>query len=180
MNGLQIVSQAACFAAERHSGQTRKGSRGAPYLNHLAEVAALVAMETDGTDANLVAAAWLHDAVEDTATSRADIAERFGEDVADLVMEATDDKSMPKAERKRQQEVEAPGKSPRAKVLKIADKLSNVRGVLSDPPPDWDRERRYDYVAWATRVVAGLRGHAPQLEAEFDRTAEAALEAFQP
>jgi GTP diphosphokinase / guanosine-3',5'-bis(diphosphate) 3'-diphosphatase len=180
MNGLQTVSQAACFAAERHSGQTRKGARGLPYINHLAEVAALVAMQTDGEDANLVAAAWLHDTVEDTDTSRTEIAARFGEDVAALVMEATDDKSLPKQERKRLQEVTAAHKSARAKILKIADKLSNVREILADPPHDWDLQRRHDYVAWAARVVSGLRGHAPQLEAEFDRAAELALAAFQP
>jgi guanosine-3',5'-bis(diphosphate) 3'-pyrophosphohydrolase len=178
MNGLQIVAQAACFAAERHTGQTRKGARGAAYLNHLAEVAALVTMQTGGEDAPLVAAAWLHDTVEDTATTRNDLVQLFGEDIASLVMEATDDKSLPKAERKRLQEVTAPHKTPRAKILKIADKLSNVRDVLADPPSDWDRQRRREYVAWSVRVVAGLRGHAPELEAEFDRAAEAAMTAF--
>ena len=178
MNGLQLVSQAACFAAERHLGQTRKGARGTPYLNHLAEVAALVAMQTNGSDAALIAAAWLHDTVEDTATSRDDIVQSFGEDVAALVMEATDDKSLPKAERKRLQEVHAPDKSARAKILKIADKLSNVREVLSDPPKDWDVVRRRGYIEWAMRVVAGLRGGAPLLEAEFDAAAAAALAAF--
>ena len=178
MNGLQLVSQAACFAADRHRGQMRKGERGTPYLNHLAEVAALVASQTNGNDPALVASAWLHDTVEDTATTREDLVHHFGEDVAALVMEATDDKSLPKAERKRLQEVHAPHKSPRAKILKIADKLSNVREVLSDPPSDWDMARRRDYIEWAMRVVAGLRGGAPLLETEFDAAAEAALAAF--
>lgn len=180
MNGLQLVSLAACFAAERHCGQTRKGTRAAPYLNHLAEVASLVATQTDGADAPLVAAAWLHDTIEDTATSQEDLVARFGDDVAGLVLEATDDKSLPKQERKRLQEAHAPTRSDRAKILKIADKLSNLREILSDPPADWDVARRRDYVDWAVRVVAGLRGGAPILEREFDAAAEAARAAFQP
>jgi (p)ppGpp synthase/HD superfamily hydrolase len=180
MNDLQLVSQAACFAAERHSGQTRKGNRAAAYLNHLAEVAALVASQTNGSDAALVAAAWLHDTIEDTATNHEDLVRRFGEDVAALVMEATDDKSLPKEERKNLQEIHAASRSPRAKILKIADKLSNVREILTDPPADWDVVRRRDYIEWAVRVVAGLRGGAPLLEKEFDAAAEAARAAFQP
>ena len=175
MNDIQLISRAACFAADRHRNLVRKGEKGTPYINHLAEVAELVAIATQGQDAALVAAAWLHDTIEDTATTHEEIVLHFGEDVGALVMEATDDKSLPKQERKRLQEVNAPHKSARAKILKTADKLSNVRELASDPPDDWDGARRRAYVDWAARVVAGLRGGAPDLEAEFDAVVREAL-----
>src|SRR5687767_11966999 len=110
------IAQAAHFAAQRHAGQTRKGARQEPYVVHLAEVAALLAEATDGDDAGLIAAGWLHDAVEDRGVARAELAERFGEDVADLVCEVTDDKSLDKAERKARQVEEAAHKSVRARL----------------------------------------------------------------
>ena len=163
-----LLARALRFAAERHAGQKRKGAKGEPHLNHLAEVADLVARATHGRDPELVAAALLHDTVEDTATDHAELVARFGQDVADLVAEATDDTTLPKAERKRLQIVHAPSRTPRAKILKIADKISNLRALARDPPPDWPPERRRDYVNWAREVVAGLRGGCPELEAEFD------------
>jgi (p)ppGpp synthase/HD superfamily hydrolase len=171
---IRLVTRACRLAAERHAGQKRKGATGEPYLNHLAEVAELVAEATGGGDPHLVAAAYLHDAVEDTATTRAELAERFGQDVADLVAEVTDDKSLPKAERKRLQIEHAPGLTPRAKVLKLADKTSNLRALAASPPVDWSVERRRDYVAWGRDVVTGLRGACPWLEARFDEAAAAA------
>ena len=182
MDGDEAVADAARrltrafrFAAERHVHQRRKGEAAEPYLNHLAEVADLVAEATGGADVDLIVAALLHDVVEDTPTSPARVAELFGPDVARLVAEVTDDKSLPKAERKRQQVVHAPSRSPRAKRLKLADKISNLRALAASPPADWSRERRLHYVEWAQAVVAGLRGTDPWLEAEFDLAAAAAL-----
>jgi (p)ppGpp synthase/HD superfamily hydrolase len=122
--------------------QRRKGASQEPYINHLLEVAMLVAMATEGKDPNLVIAALLHDAIEDQGITREEIAARFGAAVADLVTEVTDDKSLPKAERKRLQIVHAPGKSHRAKILKLADKTSNLRAIAASPPADWNAERR--------------------------------------
>ena len=115
-NDVLLILGAADTAAKWHAGQRRKGAAGEPYLNHLVEVAAMVAEATDGRDPELVAAALLHDAIEDQPITHDMIAERFGEDVASLVVECTDDKSLPYEERKRLQIALAPYKSPRAQV----------------------------------------------------------------
>lgn len=159
------------FAAKHHAGQRRKGARAEPYLNHLAEVARLAGEATGGDDPELIAAALLHDVVEDQEVTIAEVEAAFGADVAGLVAEATDDKSLPKAERKRLQVEHAPGRSARAKVLKLADKISNLRSLAADPPDDWDQARRLAYVDWAEAVAAGLAGVTPALDAEFARAA---------
>jgi (p)ppGpp synthase/HD superfamily hydrolase len=174
MKDLLLVARAADFAARRHAGQRRKGKAAEPYLNHLAEVALLLAEATDGADAALVAAGWLHDTCEDTRTEREEIGKLFGADVAELVAAATDNKSLPKAERKQHQIDEAPGKPPRAKALKIADKISNLRSLMTSPPDDWERERLLDYVTWAEQVVAGCRGANAKLDHLFDETVQEA------
>ena len=156
MNDLVLVLRAAEIAAQWHVTQKRKGAAGEPYVNHLLEVASLVAEATGGKDPALVIAALLHDAIEDQKIPREVIAEEFGEDVASLVVECTDDKSLPKPERKRLQIVNAPKKSARAKLLKLADKVSNLRSVADSPPSHWPAQRRADYVVWARKVVAGL------------------------
>src|ERR1700712_2512263 len=124
LTGLRLVSEAAELAARRHSGQQRKGDENEPYINHLAEVASLLATATDGTDAELVAAGWLHDTIEDTETTREELAQKFSERVVALVVEVTDDMSLPKDQRRQQQIIDAPNKSSGAKLIKIADKIS--------------------------------------------------------
>jgi len=171
---VRRLAEAYLFAAERHARQRRKGDAGEPYINHLAEVAALVAEATAGRDPDLVIAAVLHDTVEDTETSHDELVRRFGQDVADLVAEVTDDKSLPQAERKRLQVEHAPSRTPRAKVLKLADKTSNLRALAHSPPADWSVERRRDYITWGRDVAAGLRGASPELETKFDQAAAAA------
>jgi (p)ppGpp synthase/HD superfamily hydrolase len=172
--GMLLLARAFRFAAARHTAQRRKGSAAEPYVNHLAEVADLLAAATGGTDPHLVAAGLLHDVVEDTDATLPEVAELFGADVAALVAEVTDDKSLPKAERKRLQVAHAPLHSPRAKLLKIADKTSNLRALAASPPADWSLERRCQYVDWARAVVAGLRGANAWLDAQFDEAAAAA------
>jgi (p)ppGpp synthase/HD superfamily hydrolase len=168
------VLAAADAAARWHVDDRRKGAAKEPYVNHLIEVARLVGEATGGRDAALVAAAFLHDAVEDQGVPAAEIARLFGEDVASLVLEVTDDKSLPKPERKRLQVVNAPKKSPRAALLKLADKTSNLRAVAASPAEGWPAERRLAYVAWAREVVAGLRQDNAWLTGEFARAADAA------
>jgi (p)ppGpp synthase/HD superfamily hydrolase len=169
-----MILNAAQAAARWHAKQRRKGSACVPYINHLLEVARLVDQATGSKDPNLIVAALLHDAVEDQGVSRATIAEQFGEDVAALVEEVSDDKSLPQEVRKRLQVEHAPKKSRRAKILKLADKISNVPDIGIDPPPDWSVERQRQYVQWGRDVVSGLRGASPQLERLFE---EAAAEA---
>lgn len=167
---VALVSRAADFAARRHADQQRKGAAREPYLNHLAEVACLLA-ETMGApdDAALVAAGWLHDTLEDTQTDREELERLFGPRVASLVAEVTDDKSLPKADRKRRQVEAAPHKSAGAKAIKLADKTSNLRSLTASPPEGWERQRIADYIAWAEEVVAGCRGTNAPLEDRFDR-----------
>ena len=176
-DGILLVTRAAEFAARRHVGQTRKGAAREPYVNHLAEVASLLAATAEEPDAHLVAAGWLHDTVEDTGTSGEEIEQLFGRRVAELVAEVTDDKSLPKAERKRLQVERAPHKSPGARALKIADKISNLHSLVASPPDDWGAERVANYIDWAKEVVAGCRGVNAALDALFDRAVAEAREA---
>jgi (p)ppGpp synthase/HD superfamily hydrolase len=171
---LTVVLKAAERAAHWHAAQRRKGAAQEPYINHLLEVARLVAEATGGDDPNLVIAALLHDAVEDQEISRAAIVQEFGEDVAGLVLEVTDDKSLPKEQRKRLQIEDAPEKSARAAVLKLADKTSNLTAMAVSPPATWSAGRRLEYVQWARDVVAGLRVESPWLQERFADAADAA------
>jgi (p)ppGpp synthase/HD superfamily hydrolase len=166
---VQRILAAAKFAAEKHAAQKRKGAAAEPYVNHLIEVAQLTSNSSDQLDANLVMAAFLHDTIEDTGTSAEELEQVFGSDVAALVVELTDDKSLPKAVRKELQVQEAPHKSVRAQVLKLADKISNLRSVLTSPPADWNTQRKREYFDWCRRVVDALSAPNPILKAEFDR-----------
>jgi GTP diphosphokinase / guanosine-3',5'-bis(diphosphate) 3'-diphosphatase len=174
------VLKAADAAARWHVHQRRKGPAQEPYINHLVEVALLVADATDGSDTDLVIAALLHDAIEDCEVPRELIAETFGEDVASLVEEVTDDKSLPKPVRKDEQIKTATMKSPRAKILKLADKTGNLRAVAASPPANWSVKRRKEYVDWSREVVKGLRGINRKLEDQFDQAAAAAERSFRP
>lgn len=165
---LQKLTTAMVFAAQKHTDQRRKGARGEPYVNHLIEVVDLLVQHTGGTDIDLLCAGILHDTVEDTATTRAELVREFGENVADIVMECTDDKSLPKAERKRLQVEHAPHKSDNAKMVKMADKISNLKTILTSPPPDWSEQRKQEYFTWAKAVVDGCRGVNTGLEKAFD------------
>jgi len=172
VSDVLLIARAWNFSADRHAKQKRKGDAQEPYVNHLAEVAELVATATEGRDANLVTAAVLHDTVEDTATLPGELASIFNADVAGLVSEVTDDKRLDKAERKRLQVEHAAVKTTRAKILKLADKTSNLRSLVKSPPSDWSLERKREYLAWAKEVVKGLRGANTWLEARFDEAAE--------
>ena len=164
---LTLIVRAADFAARAHVAQHRKGLAEEPYVNHLTEVASLLAEATGGEDAELIAAAYLHDTLEDTATAYEDLVSQFGPDVAKLVGEVTDDKSLPKAERKRLQVETVTKKSARAQLLKIADKTSNVRALVTSPPAGWSKARLMEYIEWAEAVVSQVRGRNPILDAEF-------------
>ncbi len=176
MNNLSKLIEAASYAAKKHTGQTRKGKDEAPYINHPLEVANLLANLGKVEDHDTLIAAILHDTVEDTDTTREEIAEMFGENVASIVMEVTDDKSLPKVERKQKQVEHAPHLSIEAKQLKLCDKISNITDVMNDPPDGWSDERRHEYVEWGERVVARLRGVNENLENHFDKLVAEAKE----
>lgn len=166
---LLDFARALDFAAHKHIDQRRKGVRAEPYVNHLSEVALLVAEATGGQDAVAVIAALLHDTLEDTDASYEEIERLFGPEVVKVVAETTDDKRMSKAERKQHQIDAAPTASRRAKLVKLADKVSNLRSMAASPPADWPLTRKVEYFEWAHAVVAGLRGTDARLEALFDR-----------
>jgi guanosine-3',5'-bis(diphosphate) 3'-pyrophosphohydrolase len=165
---LARLLQAATFAADRHRDQHRKDADASPYINHPLAVAARLAGDGGVTDINLLAAALLHDTVEDTTTSLDEISQQFGDEVRQLVAEVTDDKLLPKVHRKELQIENAPHKSDRAKLLKIADKICNVRDIDAASPVGWDQDRKANYLDWAVSVVAGCRGVNPDLERLFD------------
>ena len=168
MNNLERLLKAADFAAKKHKCQTRKGINGEPYINHPLEVAHILASVGKVEDADILIAAILHDTVEDTETTKEDIIEMFGKNVAEMVMEVTDDKTLPKAKRKQKQIEHAPHLSVGAKQIKLADKTNNISDILHNPPENWSDERRIDYIKWGEKVVAGLRGVNKNLENNFD------------
>jgi (p)ppGpp synthase/HD superfamily hydrolase len=180
MNELISVMRAADAAARWHVHQRRKGSAQEPYINHLLEVASLVAAATNGTELNVAIAALLHDAIEDQDVASEMIASEFVEHVAAIVMEVTDDKSLPKEERKRKQVELAGHKSREAKLIKLTDKSSNVRAVTISPAIGWPVQRRLEYIHWAKQVVSGMRGTSPWLEEQFDEAVERAVQTLDP
>ncbi len=163
-----LILKAMNYAAEKHSDQKRKDDKASPYINHPIEVTEILWSIGGVRDTALLLASILHDTIEDTSATPEEIKANFGEEVLSLVLEVTDDKSLPKDVRKQRQVETAPHKSPRAKMLKIADKISNVQDIVSTPPRDWSLERRREYLLWSERVVAGLRGVNEKLEEYYD------------
>ena len=157
------------FSAFKHRAQRRKDRHASAYINHPIELARVLHNEGGVSDPATLCAAILHDTVEDTQTTRAELARRFGSAIARIVMEVTDNKRLRKHTRKRLQIEHAPHLSPRAKLVKLADKICNLRDLREHPPVGWSRSRKRQYFDWAWRVVDGLRGVHPDLEKAFDR-----------
>lgn len=185
MDDIGLILKALEFAAYRHRHQFRKGEDRVPFINHPVQVANLLANEADEKDPVLLTAAILHDVIEDTVESVEEkvklineISGIFGDEVAAITLEVTDDKSLPKTERKRLQIVEASLRSSRARKLKIADKVLNVRDITSNPPIGWPTERIIEYFNWAEKVVEGLRGVNSRLEKMFDESLKAGREKY--
>jgi guanosine-3',5'-bis(diphosphate) 3'-pyrophosphohydrolase len=165
---LSIILKAVKFAAYKHRMQRRKGREASPYINHPIDVAELLWRVGGVRDVNTLVAALLHDTIEDTNATPADIEAEFGSDVVALVLEVSDDMTLPKAVRKRLQVQHAPHLSSGAKQIKLADKINNVCDIIYAPPAGWSLQRRIEYLDWADRVVAGLRGTNRQLEDCYD------------
>jgi (p)ppGpp synthase/HD superfamily hydrolase len=163
-----LILKALRFSAEKHSDQRRKNAKASPYINHPIQVTETLWTVGEVRDVTLLVAAILHDTIEDTDTTPDEIREKFGEDVLALVLEVTDDKSLPKQTRKQLQVEHALHKSHNAKLLKIADKISNVEDIINSPPKDWSLEEKREYLLWSERVVAGMRGTNSQLESYYD------------
>jgi guanosine-3',5'-bis(diphosphate) 3'-pyrophosphohydrolase len=157
------------FATEKHRNQRRKNFDASPYINHPIQVAELLWRVGQVRDITILVGALLHDTLEDTSATAQEIGELFGETVLFLVQEVSDDKRLPKAQRKQLQIERAPYVSNRAKHIKLADKISNIQDLIHEPPHEWSHQRRQLYLAWSMQVVAGLRGVNLQLEAYYDK-----------
>ncbi len=168
MDDLSLVIRAAAFAAHKHRDQRRKDAHATPYINHPLALARILTSEGGVTDAATLCAALLHDTIEDTETTAAEIEGEFGAEIAAIVAEVTDDQSLDKPERKRLQIEHAAHISHKAKLVKLADKIANLRDVATSPPDRWSLERRQEYFDWGKRVVDRLRGSHPRLEQIFD------------
>lgn len=164
---LLLVARASDYAARKHALDRRKGAAAEPYINHLAEVALLVAEATRGQDAELIAAAYLHDTLEDTDATFEELAALFGRDVAVTVRDVTNDPDVPSHEKKHWQARMIASKGAAARRIKIADQTSNVLGIIHSPPMDWNEERRRTYVRGAALVVSAAAGTDDFLEARF-------------
>ena len=163
-----IILKATEFAADKHRGQSRKDAARTPYINHPVAVAHLLSDYAGIHDANVIVAALLHDTVEDTDTTVDDIEEEFGLEVRDIVIEVTDDKSLP-SERRKQLQIEHAGKlSHAARLVKLADKICNLQDIISRPPVTWSLARKREYFEWARAVIDQLRGTNAKLETLFD------------
>lgn len=165
---MNKILAAIAFAADKHRNQRRKDAAASPYINHPIALANVLANEAGIDDERVLIAAILHDTVEDTETTAQELVRHFGQEIADIVLEVTDDKSLLKAERKQRQIDHAPTISRRAKLVKLADKICNLRDIASSPPAGWSLRRKQDYFDWAKAVIDGLRGVHPSLEFLFD------------
>lgn len=163
------VLRAAAFAADKHRNQRRKDTDASPYINHPIALAQLLATDGKISDPVVLCAALLHDTLEDTETTSQELIAEFGVEICTVVQEVTDDKSLPKQVRKQLQIEHARSISKKAKLVKLADKICNLRDIRDYPPADWTSERKGEYFDWAKSVVDGLRGSSPALEMIFDQ-----------
>ncbi len=167
ISDLNKLTKALEFAADKHKFQKRKGETPPPYINHPIQLLHLLTDVGQVEDVDVLCAAVLHDTVEDTATQPSEIERLFGKRVCQIVMECTDDKCLPSMVRKRLQVTHAAEKSHGAKLVKLADKICNIRDILDAPPAHWNKERRMAYLNWSDEVVTQVKGTNEALEELF-------------
>lgn len=169
-NELNLLISALAFAADKHRNQRRKNLDASPYINHPISLANILCNEAQISDLNVICGALLHDTLEDTETTPEELVVNFGQEICHIVMEVTDDKSIKDKQKRKQLQIEhAAHISNPAKLVKLADKISNLRDVANDPPVDWSQERKREYFDWAKQVIDQLRGVHSDLEAIFDQ-----------
>jgi guanosine-3',5'-bis(diphosphate) 3'-pyrophosphohydrolase len=166
---ISLLLRAASFAAHKHKDQRRKDAGASPYINHPLTLATVLREEGGVDDVAVIAAALLHDTIEDTDTSYVELRGLFGDEIAEMVIEVTDTKWLKKMSRKRLQVSKAARASHGAKLVKLADKISNLRDIVASPPSDWSQERKREYFDWAKQVVDQIRGTNAKLERRFDQ-----------
>ena len=167
---LQLITKALAFSSQKHRDQRRKDPDASPYINHPISLVDILVNEGEVTNFKAIVGAILHDTIEDTETTGEEIESEFGRVIRQIVEDVTDDKSLDKMARKRMQIEHAPHICHEAKLVKLADKISNLRDVANCPPAQWSLQRRKEYFDWAKQVIDGLRGVHPKLEAVFDQT----------
>ncbi len=165
---LPLLVRALAFAAGKHRDQRRKDLEASPYINHPIALADVLVNEAGVTDAEVIAAALLHDTMEDTETTAEELDQAFGSRIRQIVEEVTDDQMLEKQERKRMQILHAPHLSDQARLVKLSDKICNLRDIVGCPPRGWSLQRRQAYFDWSKKVIDGLRGGHPVLEDIFD------------
>lgn len=166
---LKLLIKALTFAANKHRNQRRKNADAFPYINHPISLVNILCNEVHITDINLICAALLHDTVEDTETTAEELLNEFGREISNIVMEVTDDQTITVRQKRKQLQIEhASHISEQAKLLKLADKISNLRDLVVDPPATWSLARRREYFEWSKQVIDQLRGTHPELEELFD------------
>ena len=166
---LKLLLKALSFAAHKHKDQRRKDPDASPYINHPITLANILCNEGHVTDIDVICGALLHDTIEDTQTTEEELRSEFGRTISDIVMEVTDDTSLSGPERKQRQVEHAAHASDKAKLVKLADKIANLRDLVHCPPANWPLERRQRYFDWAKTVIDQIRGVHPALEAIFDQ-----------
>lgn len=167
---LKLLVKALTFAANKHRNQRRKNVDAFPYINHPISLVNILCNEVQITDINVICSALLHDTVEDTETTAEELTAEFGLEISRIVMEVTDDQSITVKQKRKQLQIEhARYISKPAKLLKLADKISNLRDLEVDPPANWSLARRREYFDWAKQVIDQLRGTHAELEKLFDQ-----------
>ena len=165
---LKLLLKTLSFAAHKHRDQRRKDVEASPYINHPISLASILCNEAHITDVEVICGALLHDTVEDTDTTFDELNAEFGPVIKAIVAEVTDDPRLSGGERKQQQIDHAAHASDKAKLVKLADKISNLRDVANNPPRGWSLQRRQEYFDWAKKVIDQMRGTHPGLETLFD------------
>ena len=175
----QLILNAADFAAYKHRNQRRKDEEKTPYINHPIAVAKIISEIGNIEDPEILAAALLHDTIEDTKTTPEELIDNFGERVCNLVQEVTDDKTLPKLERKQRQIDHAKEISEGAALIKLGDKISNVTDITNTPPTNWDSNRRLEYFDWAEKVINNCPKVNEKLENHFKDSIQKGREKLQ-
>ena len=173
-----LILKAVHFSAQKHSTQRRKDENASPYINHPISVALAIAQIGGVDDPEILAAALLHDTLEDTETTPEELEDEFGKKVCEYVLDVTDDKTLPKEERKRRQIEHAKKISNGAALIKLGDKISNVTDVINNPPEDWDNNRRKEYLDWAEKVIENCPKVNDRMENKFQEIIKKGREAL--
>ncbi len=163
-----LLLKAIAFAAEKHRHQRRKDPQASPYINHPIDLANVLVQEGRVTDTTVLIAAILHDTLEDTQTTPDELAAAFGGEIRDIVIEVTDNKTLKKRKRKELQIKHGPHLTRKARLVKLADKICNLRDIAINPPARWPLKRQIEYFDWAKSVIDGMRGTHTRLEVLFD------------